>query len=99
MCKQFKALCYIPPSLMVLFICFFDCLFKLEMQSDIKMFPTKKILTPKPHILDINGVWYSTFWSKESKKHLNIKLESFGFKFCHQRPQMAAHLGPRGAAI
>ena len=26
------------------------------------------------------------------------KLENFGLKFCHQRPQIAAHLEPRGAA-
>ena len=38
----------------------------------------QKILLPKPHILDINGVWYSSFWSEGPKP----KLEHFGLKFC-----------------
>ena len=34
---------------------------------------TKKNLLPKSLILDINGVWYSSFWSKGPKNHLNLK--------------------------
>ena len=34
---------------------------------------TKKNLLPKSLILDINGVWYSSFWSEGPKNHLNLK--------------------------
>ena len=58
------------------------------------------IFSPKLHILDSNGVWYSFFWSEGPKKHLN-----FGLKVCPQGPQGAAQCtavgaahGPRGAA-
>ena len=33
-----------------------------------------KILLPKPHILDSNGLWYSTFWSEGPKNHRNLKI-------------------------
>ena len=34
--------------------------------------PAPKIfLSPKSHILDSNGVWYSLFWSEGPKNHLN----------------------------
>ena len=29
------------------------------------------MLSPETHILDINGVWYSLFWSERPKNHLN----------------------------
>ena len=39
----------------------------------------KKNLSPKPHILDCNGMWNSSFWSEGHKNHLNLK---FGLKVC-----------------
>ena len=33
-------------------------------------------LSPKPHILDINEVWYSSFWS-EGPKNLKILISKF----------------------
>ena len=30
-------------------------------------------VSPKSHILDRNGVWYSSFWSEGPKNHLNLK--------------------------
>ena len=35
---------------------------------------TKKILSPKSHILDSNGLWYSSFWSVVPKNHQNLKI-------------------------
>ena len=37
---------------------------------------TKKIPSPKSHILDSNGVWYSPVWSEGPKNHLNLKVWS-----------------------
>ena len=34
---------------------------------------TKNIPSPKSHILDSNGVWYSPVWSEGPKNHLNLK--------------------------
>ena len=31
-------------------------------------------LSPKPHILDSNRVWYSLFLSEGPKNHLNLKI-------------------------
>ena len=42
----------------------------------------KKKLLPKSHILDINGVWYSSFWSEGLKNHLN--LEDLVSRFAHR---------------
>ena len=35
--------------------------------------PPKNFLSPKSHILDSNGVWYSSFWSEGLKNHLNLE--------------------------
>ena len=32
--------------------------------------------TPKSHILDSDGVWYSLFWSEWPKNHVNLKIRS-----------------------
>ena len=34
----------------------------------------KKILSPKPHILDSNEVWQSSFWSEGPNNHLKLKI-------------------------
>ena len=34
----------------------------------------KNFLSPKSHILDSNGVWYSSFWSEGPKNHRNLKI-------------------------
>ena len=36
--------------------------------------PPKNFLSPKSHILDSNGVWYSSFWLEGPKNHLNLKI-------------------------
>ena len=36
--------------------------------------PPKNFLLPKSHILDNNGVWYSSFWSEGPKNHRNLKI-------------------------
>merc|ERR1711923_606317 len=36
--------------------------------------PPKNFLSPKSHILDSNGVWYSSFWSEGPKNHRNLKI-------------------------
>ena len=59
--------------------------------------PTKKILSPKPHILDSNGAWYSSFWWEVPKNHINLKI--LVSKFVPQGPRGVPHLGPRGAAL
>ena len=33
-----------------------------------------KNFSPKPHILDSYGVWYSSFWSEGPKNHRNLKI-------------------------
>ena len=35
--------------------------------------PPKNFLSPKSHILDSNGVWYSSFWLEGPKNHRNLK--------------------------
>ena len=37
----------------------------------------KKNLSPKPYILDSNGVWYSSFWSEGRKNYLNFLVTKF----------------------
>ena len=54
----------------------------------LKQPSTKKILSPKPHILKSNVVWNSWFWSEGPKNHLN--LNSLVSKF------VPWELGPRG---
>ena len=39
----------------------------------LKRSSQKKIISPKSHILDSNGVWYSSFLSEGSKNHRNLK--------------------------
>ena len=51
---------------------------------DYRDCPTKQI--PKPHILDSNGLWYSTFWLKRRTYHQN------SFVLC-QRHKFRAYLG------
>ena len=58
--------------------------------------PQKKIVSPKPHILDSNGVWYSSFWWEVPKIHINLKI--WVSKFVPQGPRGVPHLGLQGAA-
>ena len=57
--------------------------------------PTKEIVCPIPHILDSNGVWYSSFWSEGPKNLLNMTKENWSaalWNLC------ASPGGPRCAA-
>ena len=40
--------------------------------------PTILFLSIKSHILDSNGVWYSSFWSDGSITPLNLTIEEKG---------------------
>ena len=42
--------------------------------APLKGSSTKNFLSPKSHILDSNGVWYSSFWSEGPKIHRNLKI-------------------------
>ena len=52
---------------------------------------TKKLLSPKSHVFDNSGVWYSSCWSKGPKNHLNLNI-------LVSKIGVAAHLGPQKAA-
>ena len=57
--------------------------------------PTKEIVSPIPHTLDSNGVWYSSFWSEGPKTLLNMTKENWSaalWNLC------ASPGGPRCAA-
>ena len=56
------------------------------MTFSLKGSSTKKI--SKSHILDSNGVWYSSFWSEGPINHRNLKILVSNF----------VHLGFRGTA-
>ena len=56
---------------------------------DTKGTVPEKIASPKPHILESNGVWYSLFRSEGPKDHLNLKILVLEF----------VPLGLRGAPV
>ena len=53
--------------------------------------PQKKILSPKPHILDIN--WVCRFGRKGQK---TPKIDNFGLKVCSLGPRGDLYMRPRG---
>merc|ERR1711911_468763 len=46
----------------------------VEIGPKLKGSSTKNFLSPKSHILDSNGVWYSSFWSEGPKNHRKLKI-------------------------
>ena len=66
----------------------------IEIWPSILTSDTKRILSPKPQILDSNGGWYSSFWSEGPKNHLNLKMLVSKFV-----PPFAALRGPMALPI
>merc|ERR1712012_1414396 len=71
----------------------------------------KNFLSPKSHILDSNGVWYSSFWSEGPKNHRDLKIlvsnfvprgfearRTWGFEGRRHGVSRGGAMGFRGAA-
>ena len=57
----------------------------------------QKNLSPKPHILDSNGVWYSSFWLEVPKSHINLKI--LVSKIVPPRTSRGGAMGPIGVSL
>merc|ERR1711911_191172 len=72
----------------------------VEIGPKLKGSSTKNFLSPKSHILDSNGVWYSSFWSEGPKNHRNLKIlvSNFVPRGLRRGEVPSDYQGPRGTA-